>query len=164
MFQLLICTGIINYNLYESNLILGYFRRDVHRLWQRPVSVNTAARGERFTVESDSVFVWEDVMWRSRAQRDTVYIYSQMGPALADGHSSEKCTCQSADTQTICRFVNGANTATYQGRRGTSDTELSVTSCRKCGEKAWDWSFSSTLVQVGGDGGRLSALLSLDAF
>lgn len=74
VFQLLICTGIINYNLSESNLKVGYFRRDIHRLWQRPVSVNIAARGERFTVESDSVFC--EKMWCDAVgHRETQYIY-----------------------------------------------------------------------------------------
>lgn len=71
-----------------------------------------------------------------------------MGAVHRDGHSSEKCTCQPADTQTICAFVNGVNTATYQGCRSTSDTKLSVTSYRKCEEKARDWYFSRTFLKV----------------
>lgn len=142
------CTEIMNYTLYESNLILRHFKCDVNYLWLRPVSVNKAAvrifQTHQSLVEV-TVFFWKDLMWCSLTKRDRIYIYSQMGAVHRDGHSSEKCTCQPADTQTICGFVNGVNTATHQGCRSTSDTKLGVTSYRKCDEKARDWYFSPTL-------------------
>lgn len=45
---------------------------------------------------------------------------------------SEEFTCQTVDTQTICGFVNGVNTTTYQDRSGTFDRSLIETRYDKC--------------------------------
>lgn len=74
-------------------------------------------------------------LWR---RTGGIYIYLHTRAEQKDRHLSEKFTCQTLDTQTICGFVNWVSTTTYQDCCSTSDRRLSETSYRKCGEKARD--------------------------
>ena len=50
---------------------------------------------------------------QSGKERQNMYLFTN-GAEQRDRHLSEKFTCQTVDTQTICGFVNGVNTTTYQ--------------------------------------------------